>query len=233
MRCWGTNGAGELGNGTHEPSSAPVEVVSLLDATQIAVGERATCALRRTGNVVCWGNNAEGILAVGSDAQYVTVPQEVVGLSDVRMVSGGGTHFCAVVGEAGIVRCWGRDDWGELGDGLPTGVSKIVVDVALTAVEEVRAGFRSSCARLQSGAVRCWGQNSDGLHGIGSLGGSTAAPNTSALLSSAAAALDLRWGFAGASLTSGGLQCWGDNPAGAIGNGQVSGKVLAPASVLW
>lgn len=53
--CWGSNGYGQLGNGTRDDSKDPIAVKGLADATEIAAGGDRTCAHRAAGMVVCWG----------------------------------------------------------------------------------------------------------------------------------------------------------------------------------
>jgi alpha-tubulin suppressor-like RCC1 family protein len=74
--CWGNDRFGQLGDeGEHdncsdavpEPCSySPVEVSGLHDAVAISVGRQHSCALRATGDVVCWGRNDHGQLGNGS-----------------------------------------------------------------------------------------------------------------------------------------------------------------------
>jgi len=82
--CWGENESGGLGNGTTNPStgpSTPVAVTGLTDAVQIAVGDGFSCALRRGGQVACWGENSNLQLGDGTSADSST-PVSVVGLTD-------------------------------------------------------------------------------------------------------------------------------------------------------
>ena len=82
ITCWGSNWAGQLGNGKNTgdlrddsaDSSVPVEVEGITDATTITAGEDHTCALRQTGTITCWGNNEYGQL--GNSA---FLPQDVIG----------------------------------------------------------------------------------------------------------------------------------------------------------
>jgi len=78
--CWGYNLEGELGNGTLESSSVPVEVVRVRDAIELAADGWQTCARRASGGVVCWGRNDDGALGIGVHAGYARVPTAVVGI---------------------------------------------------------------------------------------------------------------------------------------------------------
>ena len=73
VKCWGTNGEGELGNGSKTDSDTPVNVSTLeKGVTALAVGSTYdffpthTCALTSAGGVECWGPNGDGQLGNGS-----------------------------------------------------------------------------------------------------------------------------------------------------------------------
>jgi alpha-tubulin suppressor-like RCC1 family protein len=78
LGCWGYNNDGELGNGTTTPSSTPVPVSGVTDATAIAAGAGHTCALLSTGRINCWGFNPYGQLGNGTTANSST-PVPVAG----------------------------------------------------------------------------------------------------------------------------------------------------------
>ena len=80
----------------------------------------------------------------------------------------GGRHSYSRTAD-GQVRCWGYNDWGQLGDGSETSSSRPVVVVDLPAVSEIAlAPSHHSCARNEDGKVWCWGANSYGQLGNGS-----------------------------------------------------------------
>lgn len=78
--CWGDNGSGQLGYGGGSPQSFdPVSVAGIDDATALALGSAFSCAIRRSGELWCWGHNDEGQLGDGTLVNR-SEPVRVVGL---------------------------------------------------------------------------------------------------------------------------------------------------------
>ena len=60
LRCWGRDGAGQLGQGT-----ASFDAPTVMDANSwnaAAAGQRHTCAIKNGNTVWCWGSNERGAL---------------------------------------------------------------------------------------------------------------------------------------------------------------------------
>jgi alpha-tubulin suppressor-like RCC1 family protein len=122
VQCWGSNYQGQLGDGTTTSSSTPVRVAGITGAVAIAAGWQHTCAVLRDGTVQCWGDNAFGQLGDGTMRNSST-PVPVTGIAGaVGVTSGWWHHSCALLGD-GQVRCWGVNDWGQLGNGTTTSSS--------------------------------------------------------------------------------------------------------------
>src|SRR2546430_10538083 len=100
-------------------SATPVTVTGITAATAVTGGGFHTCALLQDGSVRCWGQNDYGQLGNGtvSSAQVSNAtPVEVIGITTATAVTAGGYHACALL-QNGSVRCWGQNDYGQLGDG--------------------------------------------------------------------------------------------------------------------
>ncbi|MFZ5470648.1 MAG: RCC1 domain-containing protein, partial [Myxococcota bacterium] len=78
------------------------------------------------------------------------------GCCTAAAIAAGGTHVCAILNN-GAVKCWGRNDEGQLGNGSTTG-SSVPVETQLTEpAVAITSGEFHTCAIVLGGAVRCWG----------------------------------------------------------------------------
>ncbi|MDZ7863975.1 fibronectin type III domain-containing protein [Acidovorax sp.] len=222
VKCWGANPFGQLGDGGTTSKSTPQPVPGLASGVaSIAAGDYHTCALTTAGAVYCWGRNTYGNLGDGSTTNKST-PQAVTGMaSGVAAMAPGSEHTCAVT-TAGAVQCWGRNQFGQLGDGSTTYKStpQPVTGLASGGAAIV-AGYSHTCALTTAGAVRCWGANPFGQLGDGSTTNkSTPQPVTG--LAGGVAAIAGRNGHTCALTTAGAVQCWGRNNEGQLGEGSTT-----------
>jgi alpha-tubulin suppressor-like RCC1 family protein len=189
--------------------------------------------------VKCWGSNQRGQLgpAVAGELHAPGADTRLRGHA-VDAIAAGNDHTCAILA-GGALRCWGRNDSGQLGlgdavnrgdqpaqlgDALPT------VDVGGAAVTAVAAGAAHTCAVLDGGEVKCWGEGIYGQLGLGRLE-SHAAPTVAVALPAAAASVVAGAEFSCALLTDGRVTCWGAGERGALGLGDRLGRVEPDGTV--
>ena len=136
----------------------------------LAAGGIHTCAVTKEQRLMCWGDNSQGQLGVGTFTDHLG-PVLVKGIRrfPVWSVAAGDLFTCAIVGDAQRVVCWGQNSDGQLGDGTTTNQNVPVFVQGLRNVAQIGAGARHACARLDNGRVKCWGDNSFGQLGNGTM----------------------------------------------------------------
>ena len=175
VMAWGSNGWGELGDGTSSwGDDVPAPVTGLSGVTAIAAGGDSSLALLGNGTVMAWGANEFGQLGDGTLTQS-DVPVAVSGLSGVSAIAIGGASFA--LRDDGTVMAWGSNISGQLGDGTQTGptecfplnfCSPTPVPVSeLKGARAIAAGSQHTLALLSDGEAMAWGENWDGQLGAG------------------------------------------------------------------
>lgn len=166
--CWGGNGDGatgygQLGDGTLENRSSPVQVAGLSNVSGIAAGGWSTCAALLDRTVWCWGYNERGGLGNGTTTNS-SVPVQVIGLDDVDLVAVGGWHACGLRSN-GRIACWGANSdggtgFGQLGSTDRQDTSVPVPVVGIGDARALSAAWVSTCAIRAADTVWCWGPGS-------------------------------------------------------------------------
>jgi len=230
-KCWGANSSGQLGDGTNNASSIPVQVAGLESGVaSISAAYNHTCAVTADGAAKCWGYGNYGRLGNGANSNSA-VPVQVSGLeSGVAAISAGSGHTC-VVTMSGAARCWGRNTDRQLGDGsTTTRTTPVQVSGLASGVASISAGSKHTCAVTTSGSAKCWGSNSSGQLGDGSTS-TRATPVQVSGLTSVVAAISAGTSNSCAVTTDGAAKCWGGNGFGQLGDGSAMNKTT-PIQVL-
>src|SRR5215471_20660176 len=108
--AWGANTAGQLGDGTNNPSYTP-NFVPLSGIVSVAAGGGSTSlefslAVASDGTAFAWGYNGQGQLGLGNTNPGPTSPTQIPGFSGALMVVAG-ANFAAALKKDGTVWAWG------------------------------------------------------------------------------------------------------------------------------
>ncbi len=231
--------------GLAEESSELISGVSIPgDIVQVATGDAHACALRSSGQVLCWGATSHPP-AGGADAGSSIGPAVVPGVSGAVEIAAGLQLSCARLAN-GTVSCWGRGKAAQ----VRAGASNVLqISVNNDSVYALRAGgtvLRSSldaaswtavpfldnatrlssfgttaCALTQNGGAVCWGRNTSGQVGDGTTSGSRFDPRPVVNLVDAVQ-LAVGQSHGCALRANGTVACWGLNTAGRLGIGSTT-----------
>ncbi len=265
LKCWGLNAYGELGLGdTAARGDGPNEMGNALGAVSLGTGRSAksvvigsyhTCAILDNGSLKCWGRNAYGQLGLddiqdrGDGANEMGDALAAVNLGagiKVKAAALGENHTCALL-DNGSLKCWGRNQAGQLGVGdtlargdaagemaalgaVSLGAGRVVTDIA--------AGSNHNCAVFQTGSIKCWGASGYGQLGLGNqlskgdgageMGDSL--PEVSLGSAVRVRGLSLGYTHSCARLDDSSLKCWGSNESGQLGLGDTLSRGDAAAA---
>ena len=164
VKCWGTNAAGQIGDGTLVSKPSSTDVIGLTRPIIAAsCGYDHTCAVTVDGAVKCWGNNTSGQIGANSLAERFSSPTDVFGLTSGIVAIGSGIDHTCAISTAGGMKCWGNNVSTQIGDGTTINrlapVDVIGLDSDATAVV---AGQQHTCALLTNGRIQCRGDNASG-----------------------------------------------------------------------
>ena len=198
VKCWGFNNAGQLGHSsTDRAGNDSSNMGDALPFTPLAQGRTAvhidagsahTCVVFDNGSVQCWGSNTKGQLGLGTSSNMGDNTGEMGSHLPFVDLGTGRTAVdlttmeestCAVL-DNGSVKCWGRNDHGQLGQGVSTqkighaanqmGDNLAVTNLGTGGAKAIAigSGFSHACAVFDNGSLKCWGSNgnpSGSFHG--------------------------------------------------------------------
>jgi len=164
--AWGYNVYGQLGDGTTTNRLSPVQVPGFTDVSSIACGSYHTLALKNDGTLWAWGYNIYGQLGDGTTIDRY-FPVQISGLSRVSFGEYVGGLHTVVLKNDGTFWAWGRNSYGQLGDGTTIDKYSPVQVPGLTGVSAVGGAYGYTLASKNDGTVWAWGYNGNGQLGDG------------------------------------------------------------------
>ncbi len=208
VRCWGSNGYGQLGGATDAAVSVTPNAVPLdASASNVDLGSRHGCVVDTTGALRCWGDNTYGVR--GNPAlSAIALPTD----AGASSVSAGFFSTC-VATKSGEAVCFGNNGNGQVNPYSAAASTPPSIVDAGAPVSAVSAGQLFVCA-AQDASVSCWGTNQ-----MGQLG------RSGALALNLPASVQFTAGIAPVSVQAGvnhacaimadrGVTCWGANGRG-------------------
>jgi len=220
VRCWGTLPTGE----TAVLRTTPTDVPGLGGAA-ISAGYDYVCAVG--DRAMCWGANDHGQLGDGTRIARA-FPVQVLGHPNGAFaIHAGSRHTCALAwnGQRDVwpnreMKCWGANDYGQLGDGSTADrtVPVTVAGLEGVAVVGMAVGGDHTCAETEAG-VRCWGSNRRGQLGNDTISSSRVPVPVTGLPAHGLAVDAGPSGEHTCALVGDGAMCWGRNDSGQLGDG--------------
>jgi len=192
--CWGYNDYEQLGRSDQQVPDTYAELGDNLVAVNLGTGRTAvqlasgglhSCAILDNGTVKCWGYNAYGQLGYGDTVNRGWSPSEMgdnlpavdLGTGRTALAISAEEYSVCVLLDNGSVKCWGTNDYGQLGQGdkitrgdnpgeMGDNLPAINLGTGKTAVQ-ISLGRGHACARLNDQTLKCWGNNTYGALGLG------------------------------------------------------------------
>jgi alpha-tubulin suppressor-like RCC1 family protein len=215
LYAWGFNDAGQLGLNDVANKSSPVQVGALTNWESVSASNKSSFSIKTDNTLWAWGYNEFGQLGLNISglAYSRSSPIQVGALTNWATVSSA-NNFCIANKSNGTLFAWGRNSFGQLGDGTVVGKSSPVQIGALTTWAYVSAGGTFSAAVTTAGTLFAWGFNLLGQLGDGTIVSRSSPVQIGALtdwakVSTGVACLAIK--------TNGTLWSWGANSEGCLG----------------
>lgn len=241
VAAWGQNTYGQLGDGSKTNSSVPVAVSSSgglggRTVSGIAAGYYHNLAQCTDGSLVAWGRNTYGQLGNNSTTDS-SLPVDITssgvlnGLT-VAQFAAGSDHSLVLCAD-GSLAAWGRNNYGQLGEGSGAN-SSVPVEVDSTdvlagkIVTNISAGGWHNLALCSDGTLAGFGRNTSGQLGDGGTTNSSLpmVANLSGLSGKAIAAVQAANGHSLALCADGSIDAWGSSSNGQLGYGSTTSSSL-------
>lgn len=159
----------------------------------------------------------------GTNGTSVPSPVQVSGVTNATRIDGGGDHGCVI--DAGALKCWGGNFYGDLGNNDPFNEQDSPISLGLSATD-VNLGIGYSTCAIVSGSVKCWGYDQYGECGDSNFSEDDTPFDVSGI--SGATSIALGYAHSCVIVSGGNVYCWGDDTYGELGDGNTNTQSYAP-----
>ncbi len=259
LKCWGLNSSGQLGigdalargDGANEMGDnlPTVNLGTGRTVKKVVVGPTNTCAILDNDQLKCWGLGTYGINGYGNtttrgDAASEmgdNLPAVALGTNRYALEVGIGTsHVCARL-DNNTVKCWGRGNRGQLGNGstaislgdaageMGDSLATISLGTGRTALG-LGVGAEFNCVKMDNNQVKCWGRNNTAQLGQGNtlsrgdganeMGDNLATTSLGASLTVTTVKVESQKSCV--IMSNGDMKCWGYGLYGDLGKGSTA-----------
>jgi alpha-tubulin suppressor-like RCC1 family protein/GH43 family beta-xylosidase len=218
--AWGTNGDGQVGDGTTVSKLSPVQIGTGNTWKSVSAGTGHSIAVKSDGTLWAWGRNTNGQLGDGTNVSR-SVPIQVGSATDWSFVGTGDNHSLAIKTDGTLWAC-GLNSNSQLGDGTTVDKNTFIQVGTGTNWKFVEGGESFTLAIQTDGTLWGFGYNSSYSLGDGTnIQRSTpvqigSATNWATVASGQAFSIGVK--------TDGTLWSWGGNFEGALGAGTTSSR---------
>jgi len=228
--AWGSNWAGQLGDGTTGNRNAPVRIGTEANWSYVSAGNSHTVAIRTDGTLWTWGSNMNGRTGHGMIAGNTLAPAQVGTATNWVSVSAGDAHTVAVRAD-GTLWAWGSNEGNRLGDGTSTHrntPTRIGSDANWVTAS---AGGAHTLAIRTDGSLWAWGNNLSSQLGVDEGRRNFHSTPTHIQPGTTWASVSAGVSITVAIKTDGSLWAWGNNDGGGTGRGSLAGNTRIPTRI--
>ena len=195
------------------------------DISLISTGHSMTCSYTTTGKFLCWGMNDYKQLGVTTPDYYwshplyastYVPPNRIFGLDSSPAEMKSNNLTTCVRYSSGKLYCWGNNTSRQIQNSGTTTIAPPVE--SSTVAEEFAVGGYNTCIVLANGTAQCRGDNTYGALGIGTTSAAVGTFGDVTAISTTASKVSVGAIHGCAILTTGALECWGNNSYGQTGN---------------
>ncbi len=225
VMAWGDNAYGQLGDGSTQSRSTPVQVEDLTNVQSVATGRNHSLALKKDGTVWAWGANDRGQLGDYSITTRNT-PVKTSFLYNIIAIAAAHDQSFALRND-GILYAWGDNsyvqlnvEWAQDKQFYPKSVYK------LTNVQAFATGEQFALALTGDGTLWGWGENRNcelGQWALGRVVPLEIMTNVQAIAAGGKHAFAID--------SDGNLWGWGSNEYGQLGNGLGDNRYCTPVQI--